>query len=247
MAITEQFCGESIWFRLEGLGQSHLIKIPMFFVKLLDQTLTGWNLNQCAEAKRPEISLDFNGFEFVITSTLIKSVPVRTDLVDALNEFLLSLAYLTTAKISGARLLHCGAYSQDGLNIVVVGDKNAGKSSLVFEKAKGGGTILADDLLVWMPSLAQVMCMGLPLRMRRPVFGLRGSSFENKFVAGKQIAYAEKTVFKVAEAGFCFTPDKICQIDNRNLKEVSFIRWPQIIEKHVISDTFLMTADCGSP
>lgn len=239
MAIESGNPHNTALFCLKGLGVSITVQAPLFFHDLLKQTLAGWKIINLNTPNRPMIMVLFEDSRFIIETDLIKPAPARSDLIDTLNEFFLCLAYLSVTKIKGAKLLHCAAFNEDKKNVVVFGKKNAGKSSLVLSKAQAGATILADDLLIWLPKSATVKCVGLPIRMRRPVVGLnKTSSDKPQFIAGKQIAYAQKNVFKIAGAGDAFTPDTICELDEREMTPVPFRRWPQIIAKHTISDEY---------
>jgi hypothetical protein len=243
MAVNSDAQFVTAGYSLQGMGQNLSVEAPSFFGELLRQTLTGWTLDPKTGFGTPDIEVRLEGEIFQISTKLTKPVPKRTDLIDTLNEFCLSLAYLVTAKTKNAQLLHCAAFDQDGVKSIVFGNKNAGKSSLVFEKAKQGAEILADDMLIWLPKTAEVVCIGLPLRMRRPVIGL--NAYENnkpQFIAGKQIAYAQKDVFRIAQAGLSFTPDKIYQYENHELNPISFLNWPKAISAHKISDDFLHLA-----
>jgi len=237
MAVTEEGQTDERSFVLEGARHRVEVVAPLFFFDLLGQTLTGWSIQPLESCDTPDLTIRKDGDDYVITSILAKPVPVRRDLIDALNEVFLCLSYLITARTFGAYLLHCAAFRVDGVNILVFGKKNAGKSSLMLEKARQGATILADDLMIWLPQAAEVMCVGLPLRMRRPVLGLdHGAAVTPQFIAGRQTAYAQKDVFQIAKAGLSFTPDKICQLQNRQLVPVPFMQWPRVIAKHRISD-----------
>ena len=243
MALNSDAQNGIVLFSLKGMGQNLYVLAPPFFGDLLRQTLKGWTLDPTTGFGDPDIEVKLEGETFQISTKLARPVPSRTDLIDTLNEFFLSLAYLVTAKTKNAQLLHCAAFDEDGVKSIIFGKKNAGKSSLVFEKAKQGAEILADDMLIWLPKSAEVICIGLSLRMRRPVIGL--NAFENnkpQFIAGKKIAYAQKDVFRIAPAGLSFTPDKIYQYENHELKPISFMNWPKAIDKHKISDDFLHLA-----
>lgn len=239
MALKSENLNDMALFCLKGLGVSITVQAPLFFRGLLRQTLTGWKISSLDTPNRPMIMVLFENGDFTIKTDLMKPVPSRSDLIDTLNEFFLCLAYLSITKIKGAKLLHCAAFNEDKKNVVVFGKKNAGKSSVVLSKAQAGATILADDLLIWLPKSATLMCVGLPIRMRRPVVGLNQTSSDKpQFIAGKQIAYAQKDVFKIAGAGDAFTPDKICKLAEHEMSPVPFRQWPQIIAKHTVSDDY---------
>ena len=239
MAVASGSPNDTALFCLKGLGVSITAQAPFFFRGLLGQTLTGWKITSLDTPNRPSMMVLFENGRFAIKADLTRPVPSRIDLIDTLNEFFLCLAYLSVTKIKGAKLLHCAAFNEDKKNVVVFGKKNAGKSSVVLSKAQAGATILADDLLIWLPKSAKLMCVGLPIRMRRPVVGLNQTSSDKpQFIAGKQIAYAQKDVFKIAGAGDAFTPDTICELAEHEMTPVPFRQWPQIIAKHTISDDY---------
>ncbi len=239
MAVEKPISNEGTPFEIYGMERTIKVFAPTFFHDLVNQTLTGWKVTPLRSANTYDIIISVKDRAFVIQTNLSKRIPAQTDLIDALNEFFLCLAYLVTAKTHGAQLLHCAAYTKAKQNVVVFGKKKAGKSSLVFEKAQSGETILADDLLIWLPKLAKVMCIGLPLRMRRPVRGLNAiKPATPQFIAGRKTAYAQKDAFKVGEAGLSFTPDKIYRLQNRKLVSVPFLKWPDTIVQHTISDDY---------
>lgn len=239
MAIETKDKKDEMLFVLEGAGVDFKVKAPSFFYELLRQTLKGWCFSPWFDYNSVEVNVTLENECFNITTHLARTVPLRSDLIDALNEFFLCLAYLLTSKKNGAHLLHCAAFEESGVYSVVFGKKKAGKSSLVFQKAKDGATILADDVMIWLPKSAEVICIGLPLRLRRPVVGIPDNDCGRpQFFAGKQTAYAQKDVFRIAEAGKSFTPDRIYRLIDQKLAPVSLIRWPKVIAEHTISDQF---------
>jgi len=220
------------------------VKSPPFFHDLLYQTLTGWDFYPLTGCEKPDFYIYSDKDHFKIATPMAKTVSGRSDLIDILNEFFLFVAYYVTAKLEGASLLHCAAYKHDGKNTIVFGKKNSGKSSHVFSKSKEGAIILADDLLIWQPKSAMAICLGLPIRMRRPVIGLEGNQEKKpQFIAGKQTAYAQRDAFQIAKAGLSFTPDKIYQLAAHELKAVSFLKWLKVMSMHRISNDFLQLKD----
>ncbi len=135
MAIETKDKKTKCFFVLEGLALTLKLK-PSFFYELLRQTLTGWCFSPWFDYSSVEVTVTLEKNCFNITTQLARTVPVRSDLIDALNEFFLCLAYLLTSKKNGAHLLHCAAFEESGVYSVVFGKKKAGKSSLVFKKPK---------------------------------------------------------------------------------------------------------------
>ena len=81
-------------------------------------------------------------------------------------------------------------------------EKKAGKSSLILEKTRHGATILADDLLMWLPNKTEFLYLGLTIRMRHPVVGWEEHSKKKSELIGvKQNACAQKDVFKIQSIG----------------------------------------------
>lgn len=239
MALSTQKNTQAFLLSVKEEGLNITVSAPLFFFQLLQQTLNGWEGVSVLFCEEPDIDVQTKGDQFILKTVLERSVPARKDIIDILNEFFLCLAYLMTAKIEVAKLVHCAAFSQDEKKIVIFGNKKAGKSSKVFEHAEAGAEILADDLLVWLPKRAEFMCIGLPLRMRRPVLGLDQIGSEKKrFIAGRQTAYAHKDAFFVRPAGWSFVPDKIYRLENRRMVSIPFLKWPKIIENHLISSEY---------
>ena len=221
---------------LEAINQNLTVSVPKIFTDLLNCTLTGWSLLPNTNSKQADITVTHHNNQFIFETILAKSVPSHTDLIDTLNELFLCIAYIVTNKIRGAKLLHCAAFKDNDENVIIFGRKKAGKSSLALKKVQSDAILFADDLLLWIPRSAQFICLGLPIRMRRPIHNIN----ENipQFIAGKQTAYAHKNAFRVAEAGFTFTPDQILLIDCNEIIPMSLLKWPKLIAQYTISDDF---------
>jgi hypothetical protein len=73
------------------------------------------------------------------------------------------------------------------------------------------GSHIHDDLLLWDRRKNRFICLGLPLRMRRPLPKL-DTDLGQRFIAGKSIAYSRRDAFDIAPAGFAFFPDEIVEL-----------------------------------
>ena len=222
---------------LNGQNCNVLIKAPDIFHKLLSLTLSGWTYKQPIVDDYFELGVSLQNGKYHITSNLAYAPTPRSDLIDTLNEILLCLCYLLTAKNPDGLLIHCAAFCEKDRNNVILASKKSGKSSLVLDKSQQGVSILADDLAIWFPMQGRLMCLGLPIRMRRPIpaeFHLK----RQDFIAGKNIAYSKSTSVNCFQVGHLFVPDKLMTLNNRVTKSISFWRWPSMLNAFAIDDTY---------
>jgi hypothetical protein len=230
-------------FLIEGVGQRFRVRAPTFFRDLLQETLVGWSIQNQVRSEILDVDVVFRKNQITINSILAQVTPIRTDLIEVLNDFFLILSYLSAAK-TRAQLLHCSSYVDETKgNVILCGSKNAGKSTYVFSKAADAGAeILADDLLLWLPKIGRFICLGFPLRMRRPVYGLHArDSLRDAFVAGQKIAYAKRGYFKTAPAGKKFSLDELQCFEAGAVRRVPLFGYPSMLQKHLVSADFLRT------
>lgn len=218
------------------IDQTITISLPCFFLSLLKETLSGWSIEPNLERNEPDIVVSFNDGLFSIETPLRYAAPKRVDMIDALNQFFLCLAYFISAKIKMTKLIHCGSFCDSGSYTIILGAKNSGKSTLLLQKSQQGNLVLADDLLLWFPMLGKFTCLGLPLRLRVAGFGSNGEALNlRRFVIGERIAYSRNHAVEIAQAGHTFTPDHVCQYVNQEMLPVNFVRWPKLLFEHRIS------------
>lgn len=222
---------------LNGHNCNVLIKAPDIIHKLLSLTLSGWTYKKLIVNDYFELNVSLQNSKYHIISNLAYVPTPRSDLVDTLNEIFLCLCYMLTAKNRDSLLIHCAAFYENDRNSVILASKKSGKSTLVLDKSQQGFSILADDLAIWFPTQGELMCLGLPIRMRRPIpaeFHLKGQDF----IAGKNIAYSKATSVKCFQVGHLFVPDKIMTLNNRVTKSISFWRWPSMLNAFAIDDAY---------
>ena len=230
---------------LHGHNCSVVIDAPNFIHKILLLTLSGWVCEDEEHKNCFELQVRQHQGKFRIKSDLVYTPTPRSDPVDTLNEIFLSLCYLLAAKNPDGFLVHCAAFREKDINNVILASKKSGKSTLVLEKSQQGSSILADDLAIWFPRRGQLMSLGLPIRMRRPVpgkFKLR----KQDFIAGKNIAYSVASTFDCFAVGQLFVPDSIMTFDGRELKTIPFWRWPYKLNQFGIDGAYsqLKSIDC---
>lgn len=224
------------------IGGGHAIHVlcPRYFVAILKQILNGWTIQPSDQTCVHEISVRFDNENYTVDS-IVLTTPVRhTDIMNAVNEVLINFAYVITALNQNTLLLHCAGYCEGCLLNVVIGQKNRGKSSLMYQKALGGQTIVADDLLLWHPKVGRFTALGLPLRLRRPVLDFNGTTANPAhFFAGNNIAYSKVNAFKMAKIGETFLLDTLWELDDDySPKKVSILRAPSALKRFVIGDDF---------
>ena len=210
---------------LRSKNSEILISCPQFFVNLMAQTLVGWSVAPAQPGSGYDITLSYDGALYTIDSIILDAPRSYGDMIDALNEVFLCLSYLVAANTPDAVLIHCAAFEQDRTCSLIIGRKGAGKSSLMFEKAAAGARIFADDLLLYFPTKARFMALGLPLRLRRPVPApLRDILNVDGFLAGARLAYSKRDTYTVAPMGDTFFPDQIVALHGVNNQRVVSLR-----------------------
>ena len=198
---------------LSGDGHTLYARCPKYFAAILNVVLNGWSISKADENADIQLEVAFESGIYSIDTIVLSKPEKYVEVVDALNEFLVNLAYIVLRKYRNARLFHCAAYENKGEAHLIVAQKNQGKSTLIYQKACSGDQVLADDLLIWLPKTAGFVCLGLPLRLRRPVLGLDGKAADpDSFFAGNGIAYSKSGVFSIAPFGKRVLLDHIWQI-----------------------------------
>lgn len=224
-----------------GAGMEIPVSAPYFYIKLIQSTTVGWDFREISEKKAPPvIAVAHNRDRFRVDSIVLVQPKENSDLIASLNEFFLCLVYLVAANKPKLRLLHCAGFKLDGNNLVVVGPKRAGKSCLALRHALLNRLVFADDLLLWAPHLAKFFCLGLPLRIRRPIpSDLMNNTLKNKLLSGKRLAYSHRSSFKIAPLGHTFILDELCHLDLNHQLIASHPReWYACLSKYIISSSF---------
>ena len=198
-------------YQLRASGCEIQFSCPPFFARLLSATLSGWELEQVRIENNSDVTITFEDGVFRIASERLGVVSGYPDLVDALNVLFNALAKIYWQHISTKAMIHCAAFVTDsGVSTLVLGSKKVGKSSLTWRHACCGGTVLADDILLWEQLTGEFECLGLPVRLRRPVRWYGNAQLVKKgVIAGKHLAYTRNSIIAVAPAGHVFIPDEI--------------------------------------
>lgn len=226
--------------RLIGAGCSVGIACPGFFRSLLEHTLNGWVYEACADMEAVDIHVAWDGEGYDIDSVVLVERQRYTDMIAALNEVFLSLSYILTARTPEAVLLHCAAFDDRGRHHLIVGEKGAGKSTLVTGQAVSGARIYADDMVVYFPKTASCMAIGLPMRLRRPVQSpLKEQITPEDFFAGQTLAYSKAGAFDIAPAGQRFELDRILVLEAGGKKRsVSLFRSAKTLQSYKIGSLY---------
>lgn len=198
-------------YQLSAGGCKIYISCPAFFAKLLSATLSGWRVELLQTQQRPDLSVAFEDKRFAIVSGRLDLKTEYSDLVDTLNIVLIALARLYTKFRVGKAMIHCAAFiTNHGLSTLILGTKKAGKSSLTWQTACAGGTVLADDILLWDEREGNFECLGMPVRLRRPVqWNGEPEALKKGIIAGKRLAYTRNSIISIAPVGYIFVPDEI--------------------------------------
>ena len=136
MAIETKDKKDEMLFVLEGAGVDFKVKAPSFFYELLRQTLTGWCFSPWFDYSSVEVTVTLENNCFNITTQLARTVPVRSDLIDALNEFFLCLAYLLTSKKMGHIFYIAQHLKKVGFTLSFLGRKKLASPAWFSKKPK---------------------------------------------------------------------------------------------------------------
>lgn len=198
-------------YQLSAGGCETYISCPAFFAKLLSATLSGWRVDLLQTEQPPDLSVAFEDNRFEIVSGRLDLATGYYDLVDTLNVALIALARLYTKFRLDKAMIHCAAFiANNGLSTLVLGGKKSGKSSLTWKSACAGGTVLADDILLWDERAGNFECLGMPVRLRRPVqCNGEPEALKKGILAGKRLAYTRNSIISIAPVGYIFVPDEI--------------------------------------
>lgn len=198
-------------YQLSAGGCEIYLSCPAFFAKLLSATLSGWKVELSKTQHQSELSISFEDNSYTVASEHLNLASHYSDLVDTLNIVLIALARLYTKFRPNKAMIHCAAFiTRDGLSTLVLGNKKAGKSSLTWQTACGAGTVLADDLLLWDEAVGKFECLGMPVRLRRPVQWYGEPEVLKKYIiAGRRLAYTRNSMIAIAPVGHVFIPDEI--------------------------------------
>jgi hypothetical protein len=236
--MVDHSCSD--WF-IEGCGHRFKMRCPRYIAGILSQILTGWAVTRSEQIlTQYQISVAFSDDCYFVDSIVLNQAETHTDLINAINELIVNLAYLVSNGEKNFRLVHCAAFVEDKMMNVIVGKKNRGKSSLVYRKALKGAEIIADDLLIWQPKLGKFYSLGFPIRLRRPVLTLDGEQANpDSFFAGNGIAYSKKNAFHIAPAGKEFLLDRLQELD-QNFKPcaVSILKTSAKLEEFIIGPEY---------
>lgn len=185
-----------------------------------------------------DIEVLFSNDTFVIESIIDNKPKIRFDIIDALNEFFLYFSYRIVSKTKFKyRLIHCSAFQENNKNTIIIGEKRAGKSQLVLNKAQSDTLILADDLILWNTEKSNFVALGLPIRLRKTPHNLRQiEKLKSSFLIGKYIMYSHNSLFNIAQLGEAFLLDKVSRLNtDHKLKKVSIFSSTKVIKTGLIN------------
>ena len=226
---------------LEGGGHRITLQCPRYIAGILSQVLSGWVIKRVdGRPFQEKLAVTFFSDRYCVDSIVLNKEEIHTDIISAINDLLVNLAYLIPNSDDSLRLVHCAAFVENGMMNIIVGKKNRGKSSFVYQKALAGNEIVADDLIIWQPKLGKFHALGLPLRLRRPVLTLEGKQANSSdFFAGHGIAYSKRHAFNIAQVGKEFLLDRLFELDqNFTPYAVSMLKTPAKLEEYIIGPEY---------
>lgn len=221
---------ESYALEAPDLGVRLSFQSPAPVRQLLAAVLSGWN-DASTDGADPQIRVSF-GPRYVLDSAFYTPARGYSDLVSLLNEVLIAIAYGVKDQRPDLVLLHGAAYEDAAGSKVVFGEKKAGQSVLIAERAARGALIYADDILLWSPTALKFAGLGMSPRLRRPVAEptIEGLGRRN-FIAGLHTCYVAAGALRLASAGRNFSPDRV--IDLRPGGETHPVRFYDVRQKIV--------------
>lgn len=199
------------FYNVQAGGCCITLSCPPFFGDLLLVTLTGWQVQPADKINYPDITIVKESKGFRILSARFDTDVRYSDLVDVLNVLYIALVRLYALSKPNKTLLHCAAFiTPEAVTTLAIGPKKMGKSFLTWQTACRGGTVLSDDILLWDQQAAQFECLGLPIRLRRPVhWDGKLEDLKKGIIAGKRLAYTVNSFMPIAPVGHVFCPDEI--------------------------------------
>jgi hypothetical protein len=227
-------------WQLIGGGYRVSLRCPRYVAGILAQILTGWSIEQLAHDQDVTVSMTYCDGYYAVDSRVLDHPERHNDIMNAINETLVNLAYVIAQENDDTRLVHCAGFSERGQVNIVVGQKNRGKSALVYKKACEGAKIIADDLVLWRPKQGKFFALGLPLRLRRPVLTIDGQPANpDHFFAGSGIAYSKNHAFHIAPAGTPYLLDKLWELDSGFVPHpVSVLQTPTVLARYLIGPEY---------
>ena len=241
MDVAEKVLGsyDPVILRLSGAGANIVIASPKFFVGLLKETLTGWNF-EAASTPEIDIRITYSAGKYEIDSVVQRKPFFYDDLMDTLNEALLSICYVAASQIPDTALIHCAAYRSGRAINLLVGEKGSGKSIQTANRAVDGCQIFADDLALYFPKQGHFKALGLPIRLRRPIpQDLIAIANKDMLIPGKRIAYSRTGSFNIAPVGKKFTVTNLIEIlAGGGFKPIPLVLIPRTIAKFKISVSY---------
>lgn len=207
--------------------------------RLLEVMLSGWSLKHASEAL---VSVDLQvtlADKYRVQSRLVDFSAEHKDLVSSFNELLICIAYLVCHKRPDLALIHGGAMllqqpHKQMLHSLVLGGHKAGKSTYLARQCQHQHTFVSDDLL-WINAAGQVLGLGFPLRLRRPisddVIALYGA---DQLLAGHSLAYIGPKALPVFPAGKPLHVDRVVLLEDYTEHEIPQAQWLAMIEQRLI-------------
>lgn len=208
--------------------------MPSALVPLLEVMLSGWQVTPCDEEGQDILITQTSSQAYSVTAKGIGFSAEHKDLVSTFNELLIAIAFWVCKKDSSLRMFHGAAMIVDGKKQIYLGGHKAGKSSYLARHCYPDGILVSDDLLL-INQQEQIMGLGFPLRLRRPVaediIELYGA---NNLLPGHSLVYLGPKALPIHPAGQAFYADEFHLLENYQSKAMPPLRWPELLQKRLI-------------
>jgi hypothetical protein len=222
-----------------SLGVSIDCQLVVPAARLLEAMLSGWSL-EAVNAPLQAVDMQVgNDDKYIVTSRLVDFEAEHKDLVSAFNEILICLAYLVCYKRQDLSLVHGGAMlaqlpQERVVHTLLLGGHKAGKSTYLARHCHQANIFVSDDLIC-IDADGQVLGLGFPLRLRRPIsedlIALYGA---NQLLVGHSLVYIGPKALPVYPAGEVLHVDRVVLLEDYAVNEIPQAQWLAMVEQRLV-------------
>lgn len=200
----------------QGLNIS--LKCPAEFHLLASKLLSGWSC-KAVTLKEYDVCV-VSDHKNSVFSKRYGLIGRHKDIISTFNVLLNAVAYEVAAQLDHCPLVHAAAFKKGDERIIVVGNKKAGKSTYIVNQCLGSGECISDDLVVW-DNACQIMSLGFPVRLRRPINdGLVTKLGKQSFLAGSSLAFVNPKSVNQLPAGKWINVSKFQLLERKKAQSI---------------------------
>lgn len=208
--------------------------MPKALLPLLEVMLSGWQVTPSDEEGQDILITQTRSEAYSVTAPGISFNAKHKDLVSTFNELLIAIAFWVCKKDPSLRMFHGAAMILDGKKHIYLGGHKAGKSSYLARHCYPDGVLVSDDLLL-INQPGQIMGLGFPLRLRRPVAeDIIQRYGANNLLPGHSLVYLGPKALPIHPAGQAFYADEFHLLENYQSKPMPPLTWPELLQQRLI-------------